>query len=65
MDGEDVAEILEQILGIEDRPTAIQAVNNINAIAIIEETKKKVSKLLEGELIIRQPSAVCAFQQKP
>ncbi|MBA7635644.1 HTH-type transcriptional repressor CytR [subsurface metagenome] len=119
MDGEDVAEILEQILAIEDRPTAIQAVNDINAIAIMEETKKKkikipkdlslvgfsdirtarllevplttikeratlmgeeaarilinklkrktkkkVSKLLEGELIIRQSSAAYAFQQK-
>lgn len=119
MDGEDAAKILEQILGIEDRPTAIQAVNDINAIAIMEETKKKkikipkdlslvgfsdirtarllevplttikeratlmgeeaarilinklktktkkkVSKLLEGELIIRQSSAAYAFQQK-
>lgn len=114
MEGADVPNIFEQILELEDRCSAIQTVNDINAIAIIEEakkkrvkiprdlslvgfsdirtahllevplttvreqvtlmgveaatilisklqgkTKKKVAKLLEGELIIRQSAEAC------
>ena len=47
MDGTDVPDIIEQILGLESRSTAIQAVNDINAIAVIEECKKKKAKIPE------------------
>jgi LacI family transcriptional regulator len=40
MDGEDVPDIFNKILAIEQKPTAIQAVNDVNAIAIIEEAKR-------------------------
>jgi len=45
MDGADVPNIFEQILELEDRPSAIQTVNDINAVAIIEEAKKKKVKI--------------------
>lgn len=40
MDGEDVPDIFNKILAIEEGPTAIQAVNDVNAIAVIEEAKR-------------------------
>ncbi|MBA7712189.1 HTH-type transcriptional repressor CytR [subsurface metagenome] len=45
MEGDDMPDIFEKILEIEDRPTAIQTVNDINAIAIMEESKKKKIKI--------------------
>jgi DNA-binding LacI/PurR family transcriptional regulator len=45
MDGAEVPDIMGQILDMEDRPTAIQAVNDINAIHIMEECKRKRLKI--------------------
>ena len=41
MEGEDVPDIFQRILETDNRPTAIQAVNDIKAIVVIEEAKKK------------------------
>ncbi len=41
MEGDDLPNIFDQIMEMKNRPSAIQAVNDILAIAIIEEAKKK------------------------
>lgn len=41
MDGEDVPQMFSKIFQMEKKPSAVQAVNDINAIAVIEEAKKK------------------------
>lgn len=45
MNGEDVSDIFEEILKIEDRPTAVQAVNDPIAIEIMIEARKKKIKI--------------------
>ncbi len=52
MEGADVPDLFEEILEINDPPTAIQAVSDIVAIAIIEESKKRGLKIPEDFSLI-------------
>ena len=47
MEGADAPDVFSQVLEIEETPTAIQAVNDVNAIAIFEEAKKNNIRIPE------------------